>query len=155
MIEQYKGGKWVAIKIITSNATTSFKVTGLKASTANKFRIKAYKSYGSSKLYSGYVSKISAHIVKKVADKLNAMFNNDREAFESIWRDIKTFVEYGCMKDRKFYDRVSASLLLEKCGGGGHYDVAGAQMESETVSAVLEELKSSIDSYLDEIYQKN
>ncbi len=67
---------------------------------------------------SGYVSKISAHIVKKVADKLNAMFNNDREAFEAIWRDIKTFVEYGCMKDRKFYDRVSGSLLLEKCGGG-------------------------------------
>lgn len=67
---------------------------------------------------SGYVSKISAHIVKKVADKLNAMFNNDREAFEAIWRDIKTFVEYGCMKDKKFYDRVSASLLLEKCGGG-------------------------------------
>ncbi len=67
---------------------------------------------------SGYVSKISAHIVKKVADKLNAMFNNDRAAFEEIWRDIKTFVEYGCMKDKKFYDRVSGSLLLEKCGGG-------------------------------------
>lgn len=67
---------------------------------------------------SGYVSKISAHIVKKVADKLNSMFNNDRTAFETIWRDIKTFVEYGCMKDKKFYDRVSASILLEKCGGG-------------------------------------
>ncbi len=67
---------------------------------------------------SGYVTKISAHIVKKVADKLNTMFNNDREGFEAIWRDIKTFVEYGCMRDKKFYDRVSASLLLEKCGGG-------------------------------------
>ena len=57
VIEQYKSGKWVVIKTITSNATTSCKVTGLKASTANKFRIKAYKSYGSTKLYSGYVSK--------------------------------------------------------------------------------------------------
>ena len=57
VIEQYKDGKWVVIKTITKNSTTSYKVTGLKASTANKFRIKAYKSYGSSKLYSGYVSK--------------------------------------------------------------------------------------------------
>jgi pyruvoyl-dependent arginine decarboxylase (PvlArgDC) len=57
VIEQYKGGKWVAIKTITKNTTTSYKITGLKASTANKFRIKAYKSYGTTKLYSGYVSK--------------------------------------------------------------------------------------------------
>ena len=57
VIEQYKNGKWVVIKTITKNSTVSYKVTGLKASTANKFRIKAYKSYGSSKLYSGYVSK--------------------------------------------------------------------------------------------------
>lgn len=67
---------------------------------------------------SGYVAKISAHIVKKVADKLNSMFQNDREGFEKIWRDLKTFVEYGCMRDRKFYDRVKDSVLLEKCGGG-------------------------------------
>jgi len=67
---------------------------------------------------SGYVSKISAHITKKVADKLNSMFNNDREAFEAIWRDLKTFVEYGCMRDRKFYDRVKGSILFEKCGEG-------------------------------------
>ena len=57
VIEQYKGGKWVTIKTITKNTTTSHKVTGLKASTANKFRIKAYKSYGTAKLYSGYVTK--------------------------------------------------------------------------------------------------
>ena len=67
---------------------------------------------------SGYVAKISAHIVKKVADKLNSMFQNDRESYEKIWRDLKTFVEYGCMRDRKFYDRVKDSILLEKCGGG-------------------------------------
>ncbi len=67
---------------------------------------------------SGYVSKISAHITKKVADKLNQMFTNDRENFETIWRDLKTFVEYGCMRDKKFYDRVSANILFEKCGGG-------------------------------------
>ena len=67
---------------------------------------------------SGYVTKISAHIIKKVADKINALFNNEREQFEMLWRDLKTFVEYGCMRDRKFYDRVKDSLLLEKCDGG-------------------------------------
>ncbi len=67
---------------------------------------------------SGYVAKISAHITKKVGDKLNSMFNTDREAFEGLWRDLKTFVEYACMRDRKFYDRVRDTVLFEKCGGG-------------------------------------
>lgn len=67
---------------------------------------------------SGYVAKISAHITKKVADKLGQMFTNDRENYESIWRDLKTFVEYGCMRDKKFYDRVNSNILYEKCGGG-------------------------------------
>ena len=67
---------------------------------------------------SGYVSKISAHITKKVADKINSLFNLERNSYEQLWRDLKTFVEYGCMRDRKFYDRVKDSLLLEKCDGG-------------------------------------
>lgn len=67
---------------------------------------------------SGYVTKISAHITKKVADKLNSMFTNQRENYESIWRDLKTFVEYGCMRDPKFYDRIGANVLYEVCGGG-------------------------------------
>ena len=64
---------------------------------------------------SGYVSKISAHIVKKVADKLNSLFNTEREKYEGFWEDIKLFVEYGCLRDRKFYDRVQNSLLLPLC----------------------------------------
>ncbi len=61
---------------------------------------------------SSYVSKISAHIVKKVGDKLCGMMNTEREKYESIWNDLKPFVEYGCMRDRKFYDRVKGALLL-------------------------------------------
>ena len=60
---------------------------------------------------SGYVAKISAHIVKKVADKLNSMFNNERESYEKLWDDLKTFVEYGCLRDHKFYERVKDSIL--------------------------------------------
>lgn len=67
---------------------------------------------------SGYVSKISSHITKKVADKLSSMFNLDRPAFENIWRDLKTFVEYGCLRDSKFYDKTVSCLLFEKCSGG-------------------------------------
>ena len=64
-----------------------------------------------------YVSKVSAHIVKKVADKLNALCNTAREEYEKVWSDIRTFVEYACMRDRKFYDRVKSSLLLELTDG--------------------------------------
>ncbi len=64
-----------------------------------------------------YVSKVSAHIVKKVADKLNALCLNERTEYEKVWNDIRTFVEYACMRDKKFYDRVSSSLLLKLCGG--------------------------------------
>ena len=64
-----------------------------------------------------YVSKVSAHIVKKVADKLNSLCNTAREEYEKVWDDISTFVEYACMRDRKFYDRVSPSLLLKLTDG--------------------------------------
>lgn len=66
----------------------------------------------------GYVTKISAHIVKKVADKLNSLFKNDRESFEKMWNDIKTFCEYAALCDRKFYDKAKDSLLLEVVHGG-------------------------------------
>ena len=44
---------------------------------------------------------------------------------------------------------VNVQLILEKLGGGGHFDVAGAQVEADSVSSVLEALKASIDDYLD------
>ena len=64
-----------------------------------------------------YVTKVGAHIVKKVADKLNSLCNLEREQYESIWNDIRIFVEYACMRDRKFYDRVKGSLLLTLTDG--------------------------------------
>ena len=66
----------------------------------------------------GYVTKISAHIVKKVADKLNSLFKNDRENFEKMWGDIKTFCEYAALCDRKFYDKAKDALLMEVVHGG-------------------------------------
>ena len=64
-----------------------------------------------------YVSKLSAHIVKKLADKLCALCNNEREEYEKIWNDIAPFIEYACMRDKKFYDRVKGALLLKLTDG--------------------------------------
>ena len=67
---------------------------------------------------SGYVSKISSHITKKVADKLNSMFQNDRKKYEEQWKDLSVFVEYGAMRERKFYDRIKDSILFETTNTG-------------------------------------
>lgn len=64
-----------------------------------------------------YVSKLSAHIVKKVADKLNSLCLNEREKYEKIWSDISPFINYACMKDKKFYERVKPSLLVTLTDG--------------------------------------
>ncbi len=65
----------------------------------------------------GYVTKITAHIVKKVTDKLNSLMNTERESYEKLWSDVKLFTEYACLRDRKFYDRVKNAILLEKTDG--------------------------------------
>ena len=54
VLDKYDGSKWVTIKTFTSNANTSFNVTGLKASTTFKFRLRAYKNFGSAKEYSAF-----------------------------------------------------------------------------------------------------
>lgn len=64
-----------------------------------------------------YVKKVANHIVKKVADKLSLMCANDREKYQSIWHELKIFVEYASLRDRKFYDRMKNSYLLELTDG--------------------------------------
>lgn len=59
------------------------------------------------------VKKISSHISKKVADKLEELFKKDREGFEKKWDDIKIFIEYGMISDPKFYDRAEKFVLLK------------------------------------------
>lgn len=82
----------------------------------------------------GYVTKIAAHIVKKVADKLNGMFNTDREKYEKLYNDIKIFVEYGCIRDKKFFDRVKGSVLF---------------------SSALDDKSYTLDEYLEECREKH
>ncbi|MGN0755283.1 MAG: molecular chaperone HtpG [Aristaeellaceae bacterium] len=61
----------------------------------------------------GTVKKLSAHITKKVADRLVGLFNTERESYEKYWDDINPFVKFGCMKDSKFYEAVKKALLLK------------------------------------------
>lgn len=63
------------------------------------------------------VKKISAHITKKVADRLEEIFKNDREQFEKKWDDLKLFIEYGMVTEEKFYEKALKFCLLKNTEG--------------------------------------
>ncbi len=63
------------------------------------------------------VQKISKHITKKVADKLTALFADDKEQYEKCWKDISTFIKFGCMKDEDFYDKVKDIIIFKDLQG--------------------------------------
>jgi len=63
------------------------------------------------------VKKISAHITKKVADKLAEMFNKDRKDFEGKWNDLYLFVQYGMLSDEKFAEKAKSFALLKNTNG--------------------------------------
>ena len=59
------------------------------------------------------VKKISSHITKKVADRLDEIFKNDREQFEKKWDDLKVFIVYGMLTDEKFYEKAEKFTLFK------------------------------------------
>lgn len=63
------------------------------------------------------VKKISNHITKKVSDRLDEIFKNDRPQFEEKWDSLKIFVEYGMLTDDKFYDKAKNFSLLKNTDG--------------------------------------
>ena len=63
------------------------------------------------------VKKISSHITKKVADRLNEIFKKDREDFEKKWADLKLFVAYGMLSEPKFYDKAIKFNLFQNVDG--------------------------------------
>ncbi|MBR5278045.1 MAG: molecular chaperone HtpG [Clostridia bacterium] len=64
-----------------------------------------------------YIRKVASHISKKVADKLNSMFNLERDSLEKNWADMKPYFEYACMRDEKFGDKVRDVVLFEDADG--------------------------------------
>lgn len=59
------------------------------------------------------VKKISSHITKKVADRLEEIYKNDRKSLEEKWDNLKLFIEYGMLTDEKFYERAEKFSLLK------------------------------------------
>ncbi len=64
-----------------------------------------------------YVQKISKHIVKKVADKLNELYKADKANFETFWEDIHPFIKYGMMNNQDFYEKVKDIVLFKSSNG--------------------------------------
>ncbi|MCK5130214.1 MAG: molecular chaperone HtpG, partial [Clostridiales bacterium] len=64
------------------------------------------------------VQRIPSYITRKVADRLNSMFNTKRDEYENYWEDIHVFVKYGSLKDEKFYDKVKDSIIYKQASDG-------------------------------------
>ncbi|MDT0606921.1 molecular chaperone HtpG [Croceitalea rosinachiae] len=65
----------------------------------------------------GAVKKISSYITKKVADKMNSIFKNNREDFEQKWNDIKVVIEYGMLSEDKFFEKAEKFALYPSVDG--------------------------------------
>ena len=78
------------------------------------------------------VKKINAHITKKVADKLEEIFNADRKAFEEKWESLGLFVKYGMMTDDKFLDKANKFFVMEDTTGKFH-TLEEYKMSTETL----------------------
>lgn len=63
------------------------------------------------------VKKISNHITKKVGDRLEEIFKNNREQFEQKWDDLKVFIEYGMLTEEKFYEKAEKFTLFKNTEG--------------------------------------
>jgi len=69
------------------------------------------------------VKKINSYISRKVAEKLQELYNKDRKNFEGKWNDIGIFVKYGALSDEKFYEKAKDFLLLTNTNNE-HYTLA-------------------------------
>ena len=69
------------------------------------------------------VKKINGYIAKKVAEKLENIFQEDRKAYENVWNDISLFIKYGMITDDKFDEKIREVVLVQNTNGN-FYTVA-------------------------------
>ena len=79
------------------------------------------------------VRKINSHITKKVADKLEEIFKNDRPAFQEKWESLGLFVKYGMMTDDKFLERANKFNLFETVSENKFYTLEEYKMATEAL----------------------
>lgn len=94
------------------------------------------------------VKKINAHITKKVADKLDEIFNKERSSFEEKWESLGLFVKYGMMTDDKFLEKANKFHIMEDAAGGKFYTL-------EEYRAATEALQKNKDGKLVILYTTN
>lgn len=90
------------------------------------------------------VKKISTYITKKVADRLQQIFKEDRKAYEKKWNDIKIFINYGMLSDPDFYEKAKDFALLE--------DVHGSYFTFEEYKKLIETEQKDKDDTLIYLY---
>ena len=93
------------------------------------------------------VKKISTHITKKVADRLEEIFKNDRVQYEKKWDDLKIFIQYGMLSEEKFYERAVKFDLLK--------DVDGAYFTLDEYQKLIKETQTDKDNTLVYLYSTN
>ncbi|MES2648596.1 MAG: molecular chaperone HtpG [Bacteroidota bacterium] len=98
------------------------------------------------------VKKINSHITKKVADKLDEIFRNDRTDFESKWESLGLFVKYGMMTDDKFYEKAKSFLLMQDVNSGSFLTIDEYKTAVENLQ-VNKDKKTVVIYTTDEIQQ--
>jgi molecular chaperone HtpG len=94
------------------------------------------------------VKKINAHITKKVADKLDEIFRNDRKSFEEKWESLGLFVKYGMMTDDKFLEKANKFLVMEDTVAKKSEEVKTTNAEgAEETSSVEKPVFYTLDEY--------
>lgn len=79
------------------------------------------------------VKRISSHITKKVADKLEEIFKNDRKQFEEKWESLGLFVKYGMMTDDKFLDKANKFHIMQDAVDNTFYTLEEYRLAAETL----------------------
>ncbi len=95
----------------------------------------------------GNVKKISSYITRKVADKLNSMFKNNREDFEQKWNDIKIVIEYGMLSEEKFFEKADKFALYPT--------VDGSYLTFEELQEKIKDNQTDKDNKLVVLYASN
>ena len=93
------------------------------------------------------VKKISTYITKKVADRLAAIFKNDRKDYEEKWDDLKIFINYGMLSQEDFYDRAKDFSLLK--------DVEGKYYTFEEYKTLIKDTQTDKEGTLVYLYTNN
>jgi len=79
------------------------------------------------------VKKINNHITKKVADKLEEIFNKERKEYEEKWESLGLFVKYGMMTDDKFLEKANKFHIMEDASGSRFYTLEEYRKETEAL----------------------